>query len=150
MNVRISGPWSKEKVREHLERTVIPIRLGCTASSGNPLVLSLWFVYRDGALWCATQPDAAVTKHLRKNPRCAFEVARDEPPYRGVRGRGTATIVPDEGANVLRQLLERYQGGTDTPLARWLLSRAEHEVAIRIQPERLTTWDFTERMQSAS
>jgi nitroimidazol reductase NimA-like FMN-containing flavoprotein (pyridoxamine 5'-phosphate oxidase superfamily) len=150
MNVQLTGPWSMERVREHLERTAIPIRLGCTTTSGDPLVLSLWYAYRDGALWCATQPDAAVTRHLRRNPRCAFEIARDEPPYRGVRGRGTASIVPEQGGEVLRQLLERYQGGIDTPLARWLLSRADREIALRIQPERLATWDFTERMQSGS
>jgi len=150
MNVRLSGPWSMDQVQQHLEHTVIPIRLGCLGPADGPRLLSLWFVHRESALWCATKDDADVTRFLHKDSRCAFEIARDEPPYRGVRGWGTASIVPERGAEILRLLLERYQGGTDTSLGKWLLSQADREVALRIEPERLVTWDFTERMQEGT
>jgi hypothetical protein len=64
-----------------------------------------------------------------------------------VRGTATATIVPDAGGAVLRRLLERYLGGTTSDLARWLLSREATEVALRITPRTVTSWDFTARMQ---
>lgn len=138
------------QVQEHLDQARIPIRLGCQIPSGHPIVISLWFVARADALWCASLEDADVVGFLRENPRCGFEVARDEPPYRGVRGWGEAAIVPEMGEEILRVLIRRYLRDERTPLARWLLSRARHEVAIRIDPERLVTWDYTERMRGST
>jgi nitroimidazol reductase NimA-like FMN-containing flavoprotein (pyridoxamine 5'-phosphate oxidase superfamily) len=135
-------------VHRHLEASEIPLRLACATRSGQPLVLSLWYLWRDGALWCATQAQAALVGHLRRDPRCGFEVASERPPYCGVRGTGRAAIDPSRGEEVLRALLRRYQGGEDGPLARWLLSRAASEVAIRIDPGRIGSWDYRERMRA--
>ena len=57
-------------------------------------------------------------------------------------------MTPDADAVVLRQMLERYLGGTTSKLARWLLSRAEDEVLITIEPLRLFSWDYRERMEA--
>ena len=70
----------------------------------------------------------------------------NEPPYRGVRGQGRAHLLPEAGAARLEVLLDRYLGDRESNLARWLLSRAEDEVAIRIEPSWLTAWDFSARM----
>jgi hypothetical protein len=141
-----SGPWGPDQVLDHLHQAVIPIRLATVGRSG-PMVQSLWFDVHDTHLWCATQADALVVRRLREDPRCGFEVAADAPPYRGVRGTAAVTIVPDAGGAVLRRLLERYLGGTTSDLARWLLSREATEVALRITPRTVTSWDFTARMQ---
>ena len=47
---------------------------------------------------------------------------------------------------VLGQMLQRYLGDTTSKLANWLLSRAEDEVLITIEPLRLFSWDYRERM----
>ncbi len=139
-----SGPWSAEQVDDYLSSTVIPVRL---ASAGRqPLVQSLWFAYDGAALWCATQEDSVVAKRVRRDGRVGFEVAADAPPYRGVRGTGRATVVPERGAQVLADLITRYLGSTPTPLATWLLSRSATEVALRIDELALTSWDYSGRM----
>lgn len=135
-----------ERIEAHLRETAIPLRLACATPSGHPQLLSLWYLWRDGALWCATSPGARVVRLVERDPRCGFEVAADAPPYRGVRGRGSATLYRTRGAEVLGALLDRYQGGRDTKLARWLLARAASEVAIRIEPLALASWDFSARM----
>jgi nitroimidazol reductase NimA-like FMN-containing flavoprotein (pyridoxamine 5'-phosphate oxidase superfamily) len=147
MDVPIRGPYTFEQVERHLQDTVVPVRLACLTASGSPLVRSLWFLYRDGALWCASRPRACVVHHLQRDARCAFEVARDAPPYRGVRGQGRARVMPGEGGRLLAELVARYLGTTDSRLARRLLAGAADEVAIRITPTRLVSWDYTERMQ---
>ncbi len=132
-------------VEAFLESTVIPVRLATSGSAG-PLVQSMWFLWRDGRLWCATQDSAVVVHRLEADPRCAFEVAGDLPPYRGVRGQGVAEVIRADGEGVLTDLLHRYFGGTGSGLARWLLSRADSEVAIAIRPDHMTSWDFRSRM----
>jgi nitroimidazol reductase NimA-like FMN-containing flavoprotein (pyridoxamine 5'-phosphate oxidase superfamily) len=140
-----SGPWTAQAAAAFLVAAVIPVRLATIGREG-PLVQSMWFVPDGSALWCATQRDALVVSRLLTDPRCGFEVAGDDPPYRGVRGTGTAQVHPDQGERVLRLLLDRYQGGTSSALARWLLARAATEVALRVVPTTLASWDFTARM----
>lgn len=127
----------------------IPVRLSCVRGSGWPVVLSLWYLYDQGKLYCATQRRAKVVRYLRENPRCAFEVSVNEKPYRGVRGWGNAAIEPALGEGVLRRLLQKYLGGTHSPLARQLLAKADAEVAIVIAPQRWHSWDYTARMKGS-
>ena len=101
-------------------------------------------------LRCATSADAAVVEYLRNDPEVAFEVSTNDAPYKGVRGRGTASIEPDTDKRLLRSLFERYLGGTDNDLGAFLLDPDREEVRIRIRPERLHSWDFTERMADVS
>lgn len=144
----ITGPWSHTEIETYLTRTTVPLRLASSTREGWPFVFSIWYEYRDGALWCATQERARVVRALLRDGRCGFEVAPCDPPYRGVRGRGRATIVTSEGAVVLRRLVVRYLGGDSSNLARWLLTRIDSEVAIRIEPVQIASWDYSERMSA--
>ena len=140
-----SGPWDADQVQEYLVDAVIPVRL---ASAGSyPLVQSLWFLPDAEGLWCATQDDSVLVRRLTRDDRVGFEVSADAPPYRGVRGTGHARIDRAAAAEVLPRLVARYQGGQDTPLARWLLSRIDTEVAVRLTGLTVTSWDYTPRMQ---
>lgn len=133
-------------VERYLAESRIPLRLSCVTETGWPLVLSLWYLFEDGNLYCATQETAKVVGHLRGEPRCAFEVAADQPPYCGVRGRALASIEPARGPEILERLLHRYLGGTGNPLAEQLLRKKENEVAIRLEPQSHYVWNFSERM----
>lgn len=139
-----SGPWSDDEVRGFLAATVIPVRL---ASMGSfPMVQSLWFLPDGLDLWCATQADSVLARRLRADGRCGFEVSADEPPYRGVRGTGRATLVPEAASGTLARLIERYEVAEDSPLAIWLLSRTDTEVAVHVRPGTLASWDYSPRM----
>lgn len=140
-----SGPWDRSQIQAFLDDTVIPIRIA-SAGRTSPLVQSLWFLYDEDALWCASQVDSVLTRRLHADPRCGFEIAGDLPPYRGVRGSGQAELLPERAATVLPRLISRYLGDEPSPLATWLLSRVDSEVAIRIGDLRVTSYDFTSRM----
>lgn len=142
-----SSHWDLAQIERFLDTTVIPVKLACTSSNGKPLVCSLWFMYDDGVIWCATKASASVAKFLQQHPDCGFEVAPESMPYTGVRGQGVATLSEAEGMDVLLKLMDRYLGTRESGFARWLISQASDEVAIRIEPDWLTAWDFTARMQ---
>ena len=142
-----SGPWDAARVRAYLRDVTIPIRLA-TNGPGAPLVQSLWFVFDGTDLWCCTRSDAVLTARIASDPRCGFEVSSDEPPYRGVRGSGVASIHKDRAADVLPALIARYGQG-ETALATWLLSRLSDEISIRITGLTVTSWDYSTRMGPA-
>jgi len=136
-------------VEKYLHETKIPLRLSTTTASGWPLVLSLWYLFEDGALYCATPKGAKVVDYLKRDPRCGYEVAADKPPYCGVRGRALASIEEDRGLEILERLLIRYIGGVDNQLAQGLLTRPGPEVAIRLEPQSSYSWNFTDRMSDS-
>lgn len=145
--IRKTSTWNESEIAKFLESTVIPIRLACGTPRG-PLICSLWYLWDDGALWCATQQSASVVELLRQDPACGFEVAPETMPYKGVRGQGQAELRDADGEAVLLKLLDRYVDTRDSKFAQWLLQRADTETAVRIKPAWMTAWDFSNRMQA--
>jgi nitroimidazol reductase NimA-like FMN-containing flavoprotein (pyridoxamine 5'-phosphate oxidase superfamily) len=141
----LTGDWDREAVEAYLHDRAIPIRLGCRTPAGVPWMLSLWYQYRDETFHCATAAEADVVRHVEHEPHVSFEVSDDQPPYKGVRGHGLVTVEPD-GKPLLRELLERYVGGTDSGFARRLLAPDRDEVRLVLEPRKLYSWDFGDRM----
>jgi len=105
--IRLSGPWTKSRVREFLAEARIPMRLAANTDSGFPIVLSLWFLAEEDELLAVVHRDARIAKRLTADPRCAFEIAPNEPPYRGVRGQAIASLDPNRASSLLERLLGR-------------------------------------------
>lgn len=145
----LRGPWSADQVAAFLRDAVIPVRLGIDLGPGGPLVVSVWFAPEGLELVGATRPTSTLVRCLERRPDCGFEVAADAPPYRGVRGRARVELEPGAGAATLDRLLERYLGGVDSPLGARLRAQAADEVAFRIRPASITSWDYRDRMESS-
>ena len=125
------------------------MRLAANTASGFPVILSLWFLPEGDDLLAAVHQDARIVKRLRADPRCAFEIAPNDPPYLGVRGQANAILEQAGGGALLERLLERYLGSTDSDLGRFLLSRADEELVVRLRPSRIASWDYSGRMRNA-
>ena len=147
--IRLTGPWTESRVQEFLSETRIPMRLAANTDSGFPIVLSLWFLAEDEEILAVVHRDARIAKRLKADARCAFEIAPDEPPYRGVRGQATASLDSDGAAPLLERLLDRYLGSTDSSLGDFLLARAKEELIVRLRPIWIASWDYSRRMEDA-
>ena len=147
--VQYTGTWDRERGADFLADTTIPVRLACRTPSGRLWQVALWFRHREDSFECATGADADVVRFLRQQPGVAFDVSTNEPPYRGVRGYGTATVAPDHDKELLTELLQRYLGGTDSTIGQRLLADDREEVRVLVEPERVHSWDYTERMADA-
>lgn len=145
--MKISGKWDYETLSKYLENSLYPVRLSLITTSGYPLVISMWYIFENGIFWCAAQKDSSLVSIIANNDKCGFEVAPNEPPYMGVRGRGIARLFEEKGEEKLKQLIERYLDKKNNSLADWLLSRSSQEVAIKIRPECFYTWDYSSRMK---
>ncbi|MFX0013388.1 MAG: pyridoxamine 5'-phosphate oxidase family protein [Promethearchaeota archaeon] len=138
-----------KNVEEYLKESLIPLRLSGTTESGWPFVISLWYVYLSEKLYMATIKSAKVVEYLSNNPKCAFEIASDLPPYCGIRGQATARIIESKGDEILEILLNRYLGGKENPLAQKLMNRRVSEVAIELTPVKVYQWDYSKRMYNS-
>ena len=141
-----SGAWTAPETEAFLKSFVGPIRVAVTTASSFPLICSLWYQYAEGRIYCATQADAAIVRHVKRDGKCAFEFSPNEPPYFGVRGRGVASVFEVGGADLLEQVSTRYLGAEDSLFRRWLRKRADNEVRLVISPTWITTWDYRDRM----
>ena len=142
----LSGPWLESQIESYLYESTIPIRLSAISSNGWPIVVSLWFIFDSGRILCSSKQQSKIISFLKHNPRCAFEISRDSPPYYGVRGQGNATLLGDDDGKILKQLYDRFIGSKETPFRRWLLDNTDEEVVISIEPFRLMSWDYRARM----
>ena len=127
----------------------IPIRIAFTDSNNDPAVISLWYVYMNGKIFCATQKASKIVSYLKNNPICGFEIAADLPPYKGVRGKGIARVLEDKGTKVLSILIDKYLERKESKLSQFLQNNSKTEVAIEITPKRIFSYDYSQRMDGA-
>ena len=146
MTPNLKGPWHQAQIDAFLQESTFPLRLACVGEDGFPRVVSVWYSYDGQQFSCVSHRTSKLVSLLQRSNKVGFELAPNEPPYHGVRGQGLVSLDSDAEGAVLGQLLQRYLKDTSSPLAQWLLSRAEDEVLITIKPLRLYSWDYRERM----
>ncbi len=135
-------------ILSQLDEKRIPIRLGLLRPNGYPLVISLWYYTDNEKIYCATKKDALIVKYISNNSRCSFELAADNPPYRGIRGYGICQINPESGKEVLDKLMNKYLSEKQTKLKQYLTTHNDREVALEITPYSVSSYDYTKRMST--
>jgi len=143
-----SSQWQAQEISAFLTETTVPLRLACQDLNGFPLICSLWFCYQDDYLWCVSQEKSYIVKRLQADSKVAFDIGVNTPPYRGIRGQGKATLLRQPAAHMLTAMLNRYHIDLNSKLAKWLIGRTDSEYAIRIDIEKISSWDYTPRMSS--
>ena len=146
MNIHPQSAWSEAQIIDYLQQANTPLRIACLDNDDYPIVCSLWFTYKDGALWAATHKSAHIIKLLQKKPQVGFEIATNEFPYKGVRGKADVSLFADNDVNTLEDVIDKYLQGSNQGLADWLLSRKDDEFALKISPLTINAWDFSHRM----
>ena len=133
--------------RELAPDTKIPIRIGFIKSNGYPSIISLWYIDIDGKIYCATEKTAKIIQYLETNPSCGFEIASDQPPYKGSRGEGIVKIIPSKGPEILNLLIKKYLGEKESTLSKFLRGHSQNEIAIEITPTKIFHYDYSKRMK---
>jgi hypothetical protein len=142
-----SSAWSEADIRSFLTASTIPMRIA-TSTDSYPTLCSVWYMFdaQEGDLLCVSHENSQLITDLIVNNKCSFEIAPNEPPYFGVRGKANITLTKENTRETLTMLLQRFLGGTESGLAKWLLSRSEEEYVVRLKPVQITSWDYSDRM----
>ena len=117
MKINNGSAWSKDEILNYLNNANTPLRISCNDSDGYPIICSLWFIHKDGVLWAASHKNAHVVKVLQSTNKIGLEIATNEMPYQGIRGKATVELIDDSAGKVLSQLINKYLGSSNTQLA---------------------------------
>src|SRR5919202_5973999 len=102
-----------------LESSKLNLQIATIDEKGEPNIQPVWFYYDkdQGELLIITSKSAKKTQNLSKRPTIYFSVDDESPPYKGVKGKGNATIVEDPN-RILHQaekISMKYLGTLDHP-----------------------------------
>lgn len=112
---------------------------------GRPHLVAVWYDFLEGAPAFWTYSRAQKVVNLRRDPRIAALV-EDGDSYerlRGVELAGRGMIVDDlEVVTALgHRLLDRYASPMSGPARAAMLASAAKRVAVRIEVEKVVSWD---------
>lgn len=149
MKISKKSAWTQSEIEQFLADAKTPMRLAFNDLDGFPAVCSLWFFFDQGIFWAASHKNSHVVKMLKQSEKVSVEIATNEYPYKGVRGKANVDLSLDGADAVLNRLIDRYLVDGNNKLADWLLSRAADEYVMKITPRLLNAWDFSSRMDKS-
>ena len=143
-------PVTEAEVEKFLE-SKLNMQLATVDEEGYPNVQPVWFIYENGRLYTGTQKTTKKVQNIQKNPdKIYFSIDDENFPYKGVKGRGAATISEDVQRNlqIIEKINLKYLGTQEHPLAKMLVDNARNgiEVVIEITPKFFSAWDFSKGM----
>lgn len=146
------SPVTEAEVERFLE-SKLNIQLATIDEEGYPNIQPIWFYYdrESGKIYAGTQKMTKKIQNIRRNPdKIYFSIDDENFPYKGVKGRGEASISEDRQKNaaVMEKINLKYLGTLEHPLAKMLMENARNgtELVIEITPKFFSAWDFSKTM----
>jgi general stress protein 26 len=144
----ITGTSSMSKEVDTFLENKLNLQLGSIDDDGDPNIQPVWFNYDSDRekLLVITSKTAKKIKNLRNKPNVYFSIDDENSSYKGVKGKGVATVVDDPVRTVpeAKKIYIKYLGTLDHPIPRMILESAQkgNHVIIEIDPKFFSTWDF--------
>jgi PPOX class probable F420-dependent enzyme len=138
---------TKEEAEKFLE-SKLNLQLATINEKGNPNIQPVWFYYGkdEEKLWINTSKSAKKTQNIRNRSTIYFSIDDENPPVRGVKGEGIATVIEDPKTVIPLgdRISLKYLGTLDHPIAKMISedSKKGEVVLIEISPKFFSTWDY--------
>lgn len=136
---------SEVQVREFLQNSRVPLKLGTIDQHGDPVIHPLWYSYENDRLYLITASNSRKLKNATNKDKIYFCVDTETRPYKGVKGKGTLTRITDQNRAVSmgEKIVTKYMGSVDNALGRFLLGRLREgkEALLEITPSYYSVWD---------
>jgi|ERR671913_619420 nitroimidazol reductase NimA-like FMN-containing flavoprotein (pyridoxamine 5'-phosphate oxidase superfamily) len=138
---------TREEAERFLESKLV-LQIATVDEKCEPNIQPVWFYYgkEEEKLLILTSKLAKKTQNLRNRPTIYFSIDDENPPYKGVKGKGNANIVEDPKLIIpqAEKISMKYLGTLDHPAAREMADRSRNGegVLVEISPKFFSTWDF--------
>jgi general stress protein 26 len=150
-------PGMTREEAELFLQSKLNLQLATIDEKGEPNIQPVWFYYDKDQrkFFFTTSKLAKKAKNLRSNPVIYFSIDQENydenVPPRGVKGKGTATVVEDPN-RILPQadrISMKYLGTLDHPVAKTIteITKKGEVVLVEINPRFLSTWDYSKMQQ---
>jgi len=140
---------TEQEINDFLASSKLNIHLGTIDDNGYPNVHPTWYYFdsTNKKIYIETSKLSKKTDNLRKNKNLYFCIDDPNPPYKGVKGRGTGRIHDDINHNILiaEKIMTKYLGSIQHSMAQKLMSFVKNgdSVIIEISPIYFSTWDYS-------
>ncbi len=128
---------------------VLNVHVGTVDEYGHANIHPAWYYYDSSKdkIYIETGKQSKKTGNLKRNNVIYFCIDEQNPPYRGVRGKGTVKIYDDINFNIpiAEKIHIRYLGSLENPISKSLLDmmRSGQSVVLEITPKYYSTWDYS-------
>jgi nitroimidazol reductase NimA-like FMN-containing flavoprotein (pyridoxamine 5'-phosphate oxidase superfamily) len=139
---------TKGEVDRFLE-SKLNLQLATIDEQGWPNIHPVWFYYdkNEEKLLITTSKLAKKAQNLRDKPNVYFSIDDETSAPKGVKGRGTVTIIEDQSKTVSAgdKTSIKYLGTLDHPVAKMITDGAKkgEVILIEISPKFFSTWDYS-------
>jgi general stress protein 26 len=158
VNATYEIPGMTREESERFLETKLNLQIATIDEKGEPNIQPVWFYYDKDRekLFMTTSKSAKKTQNLRRKPTIYFSIDYenyDETlPPRGVKGKGTATIVEGDPNRIVPQadrISMKYLGTLDHPVAKMITDGIKNGeiVLVEISPKFFSTWDYGKMQQ---
>ena len=143
------APLSEQEIKAFLTSKVLNVHLGTVDESGHANVHPAWYYYDPSKdkIYVETGKQSKKTDNLKKNDIIYFCIDDQNPPYKGVRGKGTVKIYEDINFNVpiAEKIHIRYLGTLENPISQSLMDAMKkgQSIVLEISPRYYSTWDYS-------
>lgn len=156
MKIINATPEIPGMTREEAERFLeskLNLQIATIDEKGEPNIHPVWFYYDKDRrkLLITTSKLARKTQNLRRKPTIYFSIDNENYdenlPPKGVKGKGTVTIVEEDPNRIVPQadrISMKYLGTLDHPVAKMITddSKKGQVVLVEISPNFFSTWDY--------
>jgi len=138
-------------LKEFLTSKILNLHLGTVDEKGHANVhpVGYYFDHLKNMFYILTAKESMKTHNLCRNETVYFCVDDPNPPYKGVRGKGTARILEEVKFNlgIWEKIMARYRGNLEDPMAIALKGELKKgdSIVLEISPKYFSTWDYSKQ-----
>ena len=114
-------------------------------AGGEPVTTPVWFRYTGDSFEVVMALKDQKLEFLRRDSRCTLLIFETAPPFRGVRVRGKAELVADEGSATRLDIATRYLGA-DGGRRYADPNRRPAGIVVRLRADFAIAWDLSESL----
>lgn len=143
----LGSSMTEDEVRNFLSTNKLFARLGTIDEKEDPNIHPVWYYFDNGRIYFETGKNSKKVRNIRKRNNTYFCIDETNPPYKGVRGKGTAIISEDISRNIpiAEKIMIKYTGSLNNTMAKFLLDSIKRgeSIIIEIIPHYYATWDHS-------